>query len=129
MNQPSGTVKKRVLVAEDDDHVRDALQELLSGAGYTVITVADGLEALDWLSRMSMDLLIVDLLMPHLSGHELIKRLRQMEEWAAVPILVLSGYADLARYRDLPVDAVQLKPFRPTELLEKVAQLVGPAAS
>jgi CheY-like chemotaxis protein len=127
VNQPSGTVK-RVLVAEDDDHLRDALQELLSGAGYTVVTAEDGLEALDWLSRMSMDLLIVDILMPRLSGHELIKRLRQTEEWAAVPILVLSGYADLARYRDLPVDAVQVKPFRPSELLGTVEQLLGPAA-
>ncbi len=127
MNQPGGTTK-RVLVAEDDDHLRDALQELLSGAGYTVITVCDGLEALDWLSRMSVDLLIVDLLMPRLSGHELIKRLRQMPECAAVPILVLSGYADLARYRDLPVDAVHLKPFRPSELLGTVEQLVRPEA-
>ncbi len=127
MNQPSSATK-RVLVAEDDDHLRDALQELLSSAGYTVIPVCDGLEALDWLSRMSVDLLIVDLLMPRLSGHELIKRLRQMPEWAAVPILVLSGYADLARYRDLPVDAVQLKPFRPSELLETVEQLLGSAA-
>ncbi len=127
MNEPSGAVK-RVLVAEDDDHLRDALQELLSAAGYTVIPVCDGLEALDWLSRVSVDLLIVDLLMPRLSGHELIKRLRQTQEWAEVPILVLSGYADLARYRDLPVDAVQLKPFRPSELLAAVEQLVGPAA-
>jgi DNA-binding response OmpR family regulator len=128
VNQPSEAAK-RVLVAEDDDHLRDALQELLSGAGYTVITASDGIEALDWLSRMSMDLLIVDLLMPRLSGHELIKRLRQTAEWAAVPILVLSGYADLARYRDLPVDAVHLKPFHPSELLETVAQMIAPTSS
>lgn len=127
MDQPPGAVK-RVLIAEDDDHMRDVLQDLLSGAGYSVIAAEDGLEALDWLSRLSVNLLIVDILMPGLAGHELIKRLRQTTQWAKVPILVLSGYADLTRYRDLPVDGVQLKPFRVADFLTKVEQLIGPAS-
>ena len=127
MDQPPGAVK-RVLIAEDDDHMRDVLQDLLSGAGYSVIAAEDGLEALDWLSRLSVDLLIVDILMPGLAGHQLIKRLRQTTQWAKVPILVLSGYADLTRYRDLPVDGVQLKPFRVADFLTKVEQLIGPAS-
>ncbi len=117
---------KQVLIAEDDDHMRDALQELLSGAGYRVIAAEDGLEALDWLSRVTVDLIIVDILMPGLGGPELIRRLRQTGQWATVPILVLSGYADLTRYRDLPVNGVQLKPFKLAEFLEKVEQLIGP---
>jgi two-component system response regulator VanR len=127
VDQPTGTAK-RVLIAEDDDHMRDVLQDLLSGAGYSVIAAEDGLEALDWLSRLSVSLLIVDILMPGLAGHELIKRLRQTTQWAKVPILVLSGYADLTRYRDLPVDGVQLKPFRVADFLTKVEQLIGPAS-
>lgn len=116
---------KQVLIAEDDDHMRDALQELLVSEGYRVITAEDGLEALDWMSRVSVDLVIVDILMPGLGGPELIRRLREASEWAEVPILVLSGYADLARYRDLPVNDVQLKPFKLTELLHKVDHLSG----
>ena len=58
---------KQVLIAEDDDRLREALQELLSGAGYRVIASEDGLEALDWLSRVTPDLIIVDILMPGLS--------------------------------------------------------------
>ena len=117
---------KQVLIAEDDDHLREALQELLSGAGYRVIAAEDGLEALDWLSRVTADLIIVDILMPGLGGPELIRRLRETSRWATVPILVLSGYADLTRYRDLPVDGVQLKPFKLSEFLEKVEQMIGP---
>ena len=117
---------KQVLVAEDDDHMRDALQELLSEAGYRVITAEDGLEALDWLSRVTVDLVIVDILMPGLGGPELIKRLRESSQHASIPIMVLSGYADLTRYRDLPVDSVQLKPFKMSEFLEKVQDLIGP---
>jgi two-component system, cell cycle sensor histidine kinase and response regulator CckA len=119
--------KKRVLIVEDDDHVRDALEELLSGAGYRVIAAENGLEALDWLSRSRVDLIIADILMPGLAGSELIKRLRRTTEWGTVPILVLSGYADLPRYRDLPVNAVQLKPFSTSDLLERVVELIGPA--
>lgn len=115
---------KHVLIAEDDDHLREALQEILSTEGYRVIAAEDGLEALDWMSRVSVDLVIVDILMPGLGGPELIKRLRGTSEWANIPILVLSGYADLTRYRDLPVDGVQLKPFQMTEFLGKVDQLI-----
>jgi DNA-binding response OmpR family regulator len=116
---------KQVLIAEDDDHMRDALQELLVSEGYRVITAEDGLEALDWMSRVSVDLVIVDILMPGLGGPELIRRLRETSEWAGVPILVLSGYADLARYRDLPVNDVQLKPFKLGDLLHKIKELVA----
>ena len=116
---------KQVLIAEDDDHMREALQEMLTEAGYRVITAEDGLEALDWLGRVKVDLIIVDILMPGLGGPELIKRLRETSEWATTPIMVLSGYADLARYRDLPVDGVQLKPFDLSEFLDKVEQLIG----
>jgi len=116
---------KQVLIAEDDDHMRDALQELLVSEGYRVITAEDGLEALDWMSRVSVDLVIVDILMPGLGGPELIRRLRETSEWSGVPILVLSGYADLARYKDLPVNDVQLKPFKLGDLLHKVKELIG----
>ena len=119
---------KHVLIAEDDDHLRDALQEILTTEGYRVITAEDGLEALDWLSRVTVDLVIVDILMPGVGGPELIQRLRDSSQWAKIPILVLSGYADLTRYRDLPVDGVQLKPFQMTELLGKVEQLTGSRA-
>ena len=124
--QQTGGKIKQVLVAEDDDHLREALQEMLTNEGYRVITAEDGLEALDWLSRVTVDLVIVDILMPGLGGPELIERLRETSQWATIPILVLSGYADLTRYRDLPVDGVQLKPFEMSEFLEKVAQLIGP---
>jgi CheY-like chemotaxis protein len=117
---------KHVLIAEDDDHMREALQEMLSEAGYRVITAEDGLEALDWLSRVTVDLVIVDILMPGLGGPELIKRLRETSQLATIPIMVLSGYADLTRYRDLPVDSVQLKPFKLSDFLEKVQQLIEP---
>jgi len=116
---------KDVLIVEDDDRLREILEELLSGAGYRPIAVQDGREALDWLSRMPVDLMILDLLLPHLDGRQLIARVRKTPQWSAVPIIVLSGYAGASRYRDLPVQAVQTKPFELRELLGTIHQLIG----
>jgi CheY-like chemotaxis protein len=120
---------KHVLIAEDDDRIREVLEEVLKEEGYRPVATEDGLEALDWLSSVPVDLIIVDILMPHLDGPELIKRVRQTPQWATIPILVLSAYANLDRYRDLPVDGFQLKPFLLSDLLKKVHQLIGPSGA
>ena len=87
-----GKAAKRVLIVEDDDRLREALQELLSASGYQTLTAEDGLEALDWLSRLPVHLIISDLLMPRLPGHRLIQRVRETKEWRAIPILLLSAF-------------------------------------
>jgi len=120
------TPRRRVLIVEDEDRLREALHEFLEASGYEAITAEDGLDALDWLSRLPVDLIVTDLLMPNMGGHELIKQVRQTAEWGAIPILLLSGYGDLAPYRDLPVDAIQLKPFDLSELLERIQRMIGP---
>ena len=125
MHHPAGQ-SKYVLIADDDDRIRGVLEDALSGAGYRPIAVEDGLEALDWLGRVPVDLIILDILMPRLDGPELIKRVRQTSQWAAIPILVLSAFANLDRFADLPVDGVLLKPFHLADLLEKIQQLIGP---
>ena len=124
-----GKAAKRVLIVEDDDQLREALQELLSESGYETITAEDGLEALDWLSRVPVHLIVSDLLMPRLPGHRLVERVRETTEGRAIPILLLSAFADLARYRHLPVDAFHLKPLRVTEFVAKVRQMIGPAVA
>jgi len=128
LDEPKGSVKD-VLIVEDDDQLREVLEELLSAAGYRSIAVQDGIEALDWLSRLPIDLMIVDILMPYLDGPQLIKRVRKSKQWAVIPIIVLSGYASFDRFRDLAVDAIEAKPFDATELLEKVRQLIGPSGT
>lgn len=116
---------KDILIAEDDDAIREILEDVLSSAGYRVIGAMDGLEALDWLSMVQVDLVIVDILLPRLGGLELIQHLRQSSRWAEIPIMVLSAFADLERYQSLPVEAVQLKPFHLSEILEHVQRLIG----
>jgi len=102
------------------------LHTCLRDSGYDVISASDGLEALDWLSRLRVDLIVTDLLMPSMGGDDLVKRVRGTKEWAAIPILLVSGYGDLPPYTDLPVDATQLKPFEISDLLDRVRRLIGP---
>ena len=116
---------KHVLIVEDDDSLREILEEVLNEEGYRAIATQDGLEALDWLSALPVDLIIVDILMPHLDGPELIKQVRQTSQWAAIPILVLSAFANLDRYQNLPVNGFLLKPFELSDLLENVQKLIG----
>ena len=124
----SASVKtvKRVLIVEDDDDLRTVLQERLIAEGYECLDAEDGLEALDWLSRLPVDLVVADILMPRMGGPELIAKIRERRAWAGIGILLLSGYADLSRYSDLPVNAVQLKPFAIVDFLEKVKEIIGP---
>jgi CheY-like chemotaxis protein len=116
---------KRVLVVEDDDDLRGMMQELLIGAGYECIDAQDGLEALDWLSQVPVDLVVADILMPRMAGPELIAKIRRTRAWAEKPILLLSGYANLVPYRSLPVDGVQLKPFSVSDFLAQVQEMIG----
>lgn len=118
---------KDILIAEDDDAIREILEDVLSSAGYRVIGATDGLEALDWLSMVQVNLVIVDILLPRLGGLELIQHLRQSSRWAGIPIMVLSAFADLERYQSLPVEAVQLKPFHLSDILGHVERLIGSA--
>ena len=125
MTEPHGPAK-HVLIVEDDDRLREFLEDLLNEEGYRSIAAQDGLEALEWLSSLQVDLIIVDILMPHLDGPELIKQVRQTSRWAAIPILVLSAFANLDRYKNLPVDSFVLKPFQLSDLLENVRKLIEP---
>src|SRR5438093_2384819 len=85
-----------VLIIEDDPDTRAALGELLSGEGYEVATAADGQEGLRRLRAPPRPcLVLLDLMLPHMDGFEF--RVRQLEdpELAVIPVIVLSGGADV----------------------------------
>jgi CheY-like chemotaxis protein len=129
MGSSPGRAARRLLIVEDDDDVRRQLEDFLALSGYETISARDGGEALEWLSRQPADLVITDLLMPRLGGHELIKRIRETKEWAEVPIILLSGYGDLAPYSQLPANAIHIKPISLPTLLREVQRLIGPPSS
>jgi two-component system response regulator MprA len=119
------TLNARILVAEDDTGVRDALDRALRFEGYDVRCVADGALALDALAAAAVDLLLVDVMMPHVDGLAVCRRLRQRGD--RTPILVLTArheVADRVAGLDAGADDYLVKPFALDELLARVRALL-----
>jgi DNA-binding NtrC family response regulator len=122
-----------IVVVDDDASVREILEEILSAAGHRVRSATDGADALTVLDRERPDLVITDLLMPHLNGLGLIAEIQK--RFPGLSIIAISGgdrtggfkFLSVARtYGVLTLD----KPFRRTQLLAVVGQaLLAGAAS
>ncbi|HUE29581.1 MAG TPA: response regulator transcription factor [Verrucomicrobiae bacterium] len=125
---PSVAQSAPVLIIEDDPELRDALRELLSGEGYQVTTAADGQEGL---ARMGAPprpgVVVLDLMLPRMDGFEF--RVRQLEdpELAGIPVIILSGGADMEhKVARLGVAASLMKPLDFETLLDCVARCLPP---
>jgi two-component system phosphate regulon response regulator PhoB len=121
-NRTAGS-SRLVVIAEDDRDIRELVSTKLSGAGYRVIAVADGVTALNTIREQLPDIALLDVMMPGISGLDVIGKLRTDERTAAVPVILLS-----AKSQDFDVEtgiasgAVDyiIKPFSPRELLQRV---------
>jgi DNA-binding response OmpR family regulator len=127
-------MSKKILLADDDPDMRDALTIILESRGYETVTAQDGLEALATLKAEKPDLMILDLLMPKMDGFAVLKEL-QDGRWAKyrdIPILILSSVREEASRRryeletalELKVDDYVEKPVSPDILLERVEKLL-----
>jgi len=115
---------RTVLVVEDDNDLRFMLKLLLERAGYQVQEAAHGMGALHRISESVPDLIVTDIKMPILNGSDLIRRLREQEKTADLPIVVVSAYAVLPETASL-ADAIIAKPFAPEHIVDVVAKLIG----
>ena len=115
----------RVLIVEDEPALREGLADLLRGEGFSVETVADGESALVRGSDASVDLLLLDLMLPGLDGVEVCKRLRELRP--ALPILMLTARGsedDKVSGLEAGADDYLTKPFGIRELVARVNALV-----
>ena len=108
----------RILLVDDDEHVRRVTERILRRSGYEVITAASGPEALAEVRRSSFDLLLTDMVMPGMTGRELARVVAS--EFPSIRILFMSGYNP-----GTPVPSWQFlaKPFERPALLNKIAEL------
>ncbi len=116
---------RRILIAEDDAPVRYLLERLLEMQGWSVVSVADGLAAIDaWDSQPGFDLAILDVRMPHLNGYDTYRRLR--EKKPAARFLFVSGYADEELEDKIMAEGMCFipKPFDPDVFLGKVSEIL-----
>jgi len=110
-----------ILVVEDDSAVRQGIVDALSFAGYEVISAADGREGMEKALRSSYQLMLLDLVMPHYSGFEVLEALRK--ERPGQPVIILSARgeeADRVKGLTMGADDYVVKPFSVRELLARV---------
>jgi two-component system response regulator PhoP len=119
----------RILVVEDEPALRDQLRNQLEARGYSVDTAADGEDGLFLGREYPMDLAIIDLGLPRLSGIELIRQLRALER--VFPILILTArdaWQDKVEGLESGADDYLTKPFHSAELLARINALLRRAA-
>ena len=116
-----------VLVIEDDPVVSRLVEHLLIRRGFVVHVAADGLHAQSLLKTLPRPAVIVmDVMLPYVSGFELITEIRQTSGWERVPVIMLTSKSqerDVLRAFDAGVNDYVVKPFRPEEFVARVRRL------
>jgi two-component system nitrogen regulation response regulator NtrX len=103
-----------ILVVDDEEGIRQVLQDVLGDEGYQVTAVEDGFQAIEVLGRGEVDLMILDVWLPNMGGIDVLKRARQ--DWPDVEVIVISGHANI----NMAVQAVKIGAF---DFLEKPLSL------
>jgi DNA-binding response OmpR family regulator len=117
-----------VLVADDDDDIRDLVAFRLDRAGYEVLRAGDGQQALDLAKKHVPDLAVLDVMMPKLTGYDVTRELRADAATSRIPVILLTARvqeADVARGFEAGADDYVKKPFSPQELKARVQAVLG----
>jgi|SRR5690606_19998104 len=116
----------RILLVDDEYDIQEIVAEILEDAGFRVIVAKNGREALERLEEDSVDLIVLDIMMPIMSGPEMVRELRErMGSGQIPPILMISaGTEGKAIARELGCDFL-VKPFDVEEILNETKRLVG----
>ncbi|GAA3448057.1 response regulator transcription factor [Planomonospora venezuelensis] len=112
-----------VLVAEDDADIRDLIIFKLEQTGHAVTAVGDGLSALKAAREQTPDIILLDVMMPGMSGIDVCRELRRIPETAGLPIILLTARAqesDVATGLTAGADDYIVKPFSPRVLADRV---------
>jgi len=118
---------KRILVIDDEPDLRELVRINLDQAGYSVEAVSTGREALHALRHSTPDLVVLDLMLPDISGTELCKKIRSDSALAEIPVIMLTAKAaevDRVVGFELGADDYVTKPFSPRELSLRIAAVL-----
>lgn len=119
---------KKILIADDEANIVIALEFLLQKSGYEVKVVTDGEEVLRQLKSFAPDLVLLDVMMPQVSGYEVCQRMRSSPEWRHIKIVMLSAKGrevEVSKGMSLGADLYVTKPFSNIELVATINDLLS----
>jgi DNA-binding response OmpR family regulator len=119
---------KKILIVDDEPNIVVSLEFLMRQKGYEVKVATNGEDALQAVGEFAPDLILLDVMMPRLSGYDVCQKVRENPSWAGIRIIMLS-----AKGRDVEVtkgiamgaDAYVTKPFSTRDLIAKVGEMLG----
>jgi len=118
---------RTILVADDDPVILGLLEVNFEMEGYTVVTAEDGAVALDKARRSRPDIIVLDVMMPKMTGHEVAAALKADPKLANIPVVFVSAKAqgaDVAKGMDLGAADYVTKPFDPIDLVDRVTAVL-----
>jgi CheY-like chemotaxis protein len=119
--------KKKILIVDDEPDILRLTSLRLRKLGYDVLTAVDGKEALDAIRNENPDLVLLDLIMPLMSGADVCKSAKSDEELRHIPIILFTAHSnamDDEKAKKLGADDYIVKPFDPGELINKIERIL-----
>jgi two-component system, OmpR family, response regulator VanR len=118
---------KRILLVEDDSFLQTLYLDLLKGEKYTVETAVDGLEAYEKIKKGGYDLILLDMIIPKLSGHEVIEKLAKTNPKSLKQNIIIMSNLDSSEMKSIEkykFTFIKKSDVNPDEFLEKVSDLL-----
>ena len=116
--------KKNILIVEDDNFVAEVYLAKLTEMGYEAILAQNGEEGLAALKKDKIDMILLDILMPIMSGMEMLEEIKKNEEWKNIPVILLTNVGEkesIQKVREMGVKNYLIKShFTPAEVIEKI---------
>lgn len=119
----------KVLVVDDDFDCRTMVKTILESSGYEALDAASGPIALELLKETTVDLIVLDIMMPEMTGYDVVVRLKQRPETQNIPVVMLTAKGDpedlIVGYKDYGVDYYITKPFTTRQLLAGIKLILS----
>lgn len=118
----------KILIAEDDQDIRELVVLTLQFNGYDVVSAVDGAQAVEKAQEDTFDLILMDVRMPRMTGYEACRQLRDMEATRDIPIIFLSAKgqeSEIQAGMDAGATQYILKPFAPDVLARKISEALN----
>jgi DNA-binding response OmpR family regulator len=119
--------QKKILIADDNEQIRESLASILEDEGYAMWTAKDGAEALRKAREIAPDILILDVMMPEKSGYEVCRTIKSDPDLKKTFVLMLSAKGqetEKERGREVGADEYFVKPFSPSELVARIKNVL-----